>query len=71
MPTQPFERPLLGLQANLGEPNPSVRSRTSRNSAAARTQRGAQKEGPGLSADVIGHFELAASVAPSDAAASP
>jgi hypothetical protein len=64
MPTQPFERPLLGLLANLGEPNPWGPFEHIKEQHSGPVPSATPKEGPGLSADVIGRYELAASVAP-------
>jgi hypothetical protein len=63
MPAQPFERPLLGLLANLGEPNPWGPFEHVKEQHGGTVPSATPKEGPGFSTDVIGRHELAASVA--------
>ena len=62
MPAQPFERPLFGLLANLAEPDPRGPFEDVKEQHGRTVPSTTPKEGPGLSADVIGRHQLAASV---------
>jgi hypothetical protein len=62
MPAQPIERSLLGLLANSGDTDPWGAFEHVKEPHGRSVTTATSEEGPGLSADVIGRHELAASV---------
>ena len=63
MPAEPFERPLFGLQADLGKPDPWRSFEHVKEQHGRTVPSSAPEERPGFRADVIGRNKLAASMA--------